>query len=312
MSESNAALFSHHRHRVQTGHGAIAYYDIGEGRPVLFLHGFPDTPEGFAGQIEAFKRAGYRCILPYMPGYGDSDLPPKGNATPLAIAELLDGFVREAIAPDRLIVIGHDWGSVAAQLLAGLYLQAKQPAYRVERLVLAAVPPVRTMLRNMNPRQVYRSRYMYYFQLPGAARRIRQRNLDDIRTLWSRWSPGLASDHPQLERVIGVLGRPGALENAIGYYRYMLNPAYLLSAGGLGRQFQLLFQTKALAALIICGEQDQCIGAEMYRGGADAFPHPLSREVVLGQAGHFLHIEKPKAFNDEVLSFLASPSEAGA
>lgn len=309
MTDHNATLLHQRCHRAQAGRGTIAYYDIGEGEPVLFLHGFPDTPEGFSGQVDAFSSAGYRCILPYMPGYGGSDLPPGGDASQLAIARLLDDFVRRTIAPDPLVVIGHDWGSVAAQMLAGLYLEAERPAYRVERLVLAAVPPVRAMLRNMNLRQAYRSRYMYYFQLPGAARRMRRHHLDYIRRLWSRWSPGLADGHSQLERVIDVLSEPDGLENAISYYRYLINPAYLLRTDSLEHQFRLLFRAKALAALIIVGEQDQCIGPAMYRGGADAFPHPLSREVVLEQAGHFLHIEKPDAFNDTVLSFLKRPSE---
>lgn len=287
-----------------TSQGQVAYYDIGQGPVLLMLHGFPDTPQTFSDLIAPYTQAGLRCVIPYMPGYGLTSMPRRGGGSQLALAEFLQSFIRETLRVDEIMILGHDWGSVTAQMLAGLNLTDERRGYRITRLILAAVPPMPSFLRNLNPRQIYRSRYMYYFQIPGIIQRIRQQDLAYIRTLWARWSPGVPADHPQLQRVLDCLRAPGVLERAISYYRYMLNPLYLpLSLQPL-RQARLMFMRKPLPALIIVGTQDDCIGPEMYVGGAQDFPHPNSREVVLPEAGHFLHLEQAAAFIQKTLDFL--------
>lgn len=291
-----------------TSQGQVAYYDIGQGPVLLMLHGFPDTPQTFSDLITPYTQAGLRCVIPYMPGYGLTSMPRRGGGSQLALAEFLQAFIRETLRVDEIMILGHDWGSVTAQMLAGLNLTDERRSYRITRLILAAVPPMPSFLRNLNLRQIYRSRYMYYFQIPGIIHRIRQQDLAYIRTLWARWSPGLPADHPQLQRVLDCLRAPGVLERAISYYRYMLNPCYLpLSLQPL-RQAKLMFSRKPLPALIIVGAQDDCIGPEMYVDGERDFPHPESREVILPDAGHFLHLEQPDTFVQKSLLFLGFTS----
>jgi pimeloyl-ACP methyl ester carboxylesterase len=57
---------------IQLSFGSISWFEIGEGKPPMFLHGFPDTPLTFSGQIEFFAKHGFRCMAPYLPGYGSS------------------------------------------------------------------------------------------------------------------------------------------------------------------------------------------------------------------------------------------------
>lgn len=296
----NSAL----KHR-STRSGPLAYYDFGTGdRSLLLLHGFPDTPRTFESLVEAASRAGYRCLVPFMPGYGDSALPHPGGASILAIARMLSDFLDQVATRQRLAVVGHDWGSILAQMLCGLQQEDRPPTYRIDRVVLAAVPPLRTFLRRINPRQMVRSRYMYYFQIPGACERIRRDDLAYIRRLWQRWSPGIDPDHPQLGRVIDCLRQPHGLERATDYYRALINPLRLLRAPEPLTQLRLMFSAKPWPALVLVGSEDDCIGPEMYRGGQLAFPHPDSRQEVLPHAGHFLHLEQPEAFNRRVLDFL--------
>ena len=47
----------------------------GEGRPVLLLHGFPDSGALWRNQVPAIAAAGYRCIVPDLRGFGTSDVP---------------------------------------------------------------------------------------------------------------------------------------------------------------------------------------------------------------------------------------------
>ncbi len=296
----NAAL----KH-LPTRYGTLAYHEFGSGnRPLLLLHGFPDTPQTFESLVEAACHEGYRCLAPLLPGYGDSDLPRPGGASLLAVARMLNDFLSHVAMHQAVRIVGHDWGSILAQMLCGLHQEGRPMAYRIDRVVLAAVPPLRTFLRQINSRQLMRSRYMYYFQLPGACAQIRRDDFAYIRTLWRRWSPGLEPNHPQLERVIACLRRPRVLEQATAYYRALINPAQLLGAPEPLTQLRLMFSAKPWPALILVGSEDECIGPEMYCGGEKAFPHPDSRQEVLPGVGHFLHLEQPEGFNRRVLDFL--------
>jgi pimeloyl-ACP methyl ester carboxylesterase len=296
----NAAL----KH-LPTRYGTLAYFEFGSGnRPLLLLHGFPDTPQTFESLVDAACRAGYHCFVPFLPGYGDSALPRPGGASIRAVARMLNDFLGHVATQQTVRIVGHDWGSILAQMLCGLHQEGRPMAYRMDRVVLAAVPPLRTFLRQINPRQMMRSRYMAYFQVPGACARIRREDFTYIRTLWRRWSPSLEPNHPQLERVIACLRRPQGLEQATACYRALINPARLLGATEPLKQLRLMFSVKPWPALILVGSEDECIGPEMYRGGEKAFPHPDSRQEVLPGVGHFLHLEQPEGFHQRVLDFL--------
>jgi pimeloyl-ACP methyl ester carboxylesterase len=225
---------------------------------------------------------------------------------------MLNDFLGHVAMRQSVSIVGHDWGSILAQMLCGLQQEGRPMAYRIDRVVLAAVPPLRTFLLRINPHQLVRSRYMYYFQVPGACAQIRRDDFAYIRTLWRRWSPSLQPDHPQLERVIACLRRPQALEQATAYYRALINPTRLLGAPEPLSQLRLMFSHKPWPALILVGSEDGCIGAEMYRGGEKVFPHPDSRQEVLPGAGHFLHLERPESFNQRILDFLGGAKQTGA
>ena len=47
--------------------------DVGDGEPVLLLHGWPDSHEVWRHQITALGEAGYRTIAPDLRGFGQSD-----------------------------------------------------------------------------------------------------------------------------------------------------------------------------------------------------------------------------------------------
>ncbi len=46
----------------------------GQGEPILFLHGVPDTSEVWDGAIAAFADK-YQCIAPDLPGFGRTQSP---------------------------------------------------------------------------------------------------------------------------------------------------------------------------------------------------------------------------------------------
>ena len=66
--------------RVENNGVGINYEVVGEGRPVVLLHGFPDTGGLWRHQIPALAEAGFQVIVPDMRGYGRSDKPAEVEA----------------------------------------------------------------------------------------------------------------------------------------------------------------------------------------------------------------------------------------
>jgi pimeloyl-ACP methyl ester carboxylesterase len=86
----------------------------GEGRAVLFCHGFPDTSYTWRRQMKAIASAGYRAIAPDMRGYGRSSAPADASLyTPLHTAGDLVGLL-DALSIASAVLVGHDWGAAHA------------------------------------------------------------------------------------------------------------------------------------------------------------------------------------------------------
>src|SRR5579871_2532157 len=86
----------------------------------LCLHGFPDTPYGWRKVAPRLAESGWRVVAPFMRGYAPSSIPSGGS---YHIGALMDDAlqVRAAIGgTSRDVVIGHDWGAMAANGLAAL------------------------------------------------------------------------------------------------------------------------------------------------------------------------------------------------
>ncbi len=292
----------HQLKSITLSRGKLAYYDVGEGPFFVFLHGFPDTPESFEAQIQEFSSRGFRCIAPYMPGYGRSSPPANGCALP-DVASVVNEFILAVTDGAPVYIYGHDWGSIVAQLLAYRKFKGKEEVCDIKKMILGGVPPMRSMVGNISLKQIYRSRYMAYLQIPGIAAHMRRSQLAYINTLWQRWSPNIPADHPQLLRVLVTLLSPGSLHNAINYYRYTLNPFYMWRKLPL-EMLRMAWAKIPLPVLVVAGRQDGCIGPEMYIYSEKAYPDAESKLVYLDRAGHFAHIERSRAFNELIGSFL--------
>jgi hypothetical protein len=63
------------QYEVDTNGITLHVTEQGEGPPILFCHGFPDTARTWRAQMQAVASAGYRAIAPDMRGYGRSSAP---------------------------------------------------------------------------------------------------------------------------------------------------------------------------------------------------------------------------------------------
>lgn len=293
---------------VRTADGRLRVLEWGAAdAPIaLCLHGFPDTPYGWRKVAPLLVEAGWRVVAPFQRGYAPSTPSAEGS---YHVGALVDDALRvlEAAGPTgRDVVIGHDWGAMAAAGLATL------PEGPFVKTVVMSVPPTRAFwpqrgvglrrsLAALMPVQLVRSWYITYFQLPWLPERSASWVLP---LLWRRWSPGYPADQ-DLGHVRAAIGSPVNWAAALGYYR-----AAFSVAKPPERYAELQSRwTKAglvTPTLYLHGATDGAMGAKL----ADRVPAVLpagSDFAIIERAGHFLQLEQPDAVAERILDFIGRP-----
>jgi len=112
------------KHRGTVDGLEMAYVEVGEGDPIVFLHGNPTSSHLWRNIIPSVQDLG-RCIAPDLIGHGDSArLPDPGPAryTFVEHARYLDGLLDQLGVTDRVTLVVHDWGSAL-----GFHWAARHP-----------------------------------------------------------------------------------------------------------------------------------------------------------------------------------------
>ena len=250
----------------------------GDGKPVLLLHGFPDSHDLWRNQIPALAEAGHRVIAPDLLGYGESEAPAELDAYRLknvvaGLVELLD-----ELGVERTAVVGHDWGAATAWGMASFLPD------RVERLAVLSVghPAVPRRLRQL--RDFW---YMLLFQYPEAEELLSE----DDWALFREWMKGAAD----LDRYVDDLSRPGRLTAALNWYRANLVPRSFVHGAKI--------PDVRCPTLGIWGQHDFACGEEQMVGSADHVAGTWRYEHVEG-AGHWIPVDAPDRLNKLLLGFL--------
>lgn len=97
----------------QVGNVRMAYTELGEGPPMVFLHGNPTSSYLWRNILGPLSTE-YRCIAPDLVGMGDSDKllgsDPERYSF-LVQQRYLDGFLESLSLEPPMILVVHDWGS---------------------------------------------------------------------------------------------------------------------------------------------------------------------------------------------------------
>jgi len=276
----------------RVGDAELHYVEAGDGPLVILLHGFPEFWYGWRQQVEPLVKAGLRVVAPDLRGYNlSSRLEDFTAYTADKPAEDIRGLIHE-LGEEAAMVVGHDWGGTVAWTLAMNHPEV------VDRLaILNAAHPRKLNEGLKNPRQLLRSWYFFYFQLPKLPeRRARRRHWRFFKRFLRDARPSYTAD--ELDRYVEAWSQPGAAKAMIDYYR---------AAVRLGSKQDV--RPISAPTLVIWGEGDRYLGRKL------AEPHPedvpnLDRVERLPDASHWVHHDESERVNELLVDFLAPGSES--
>jgi 2-hydroxy-6-oxonona-2,4-dienedioate hydrolase len=269
--------------RLQTpcGDGELVWHVWGEQgcnpalAPLVLLHGGSGSWTHWLHNVLPLAASGRRVLVPDLPGFGDSALPP-GGADADVMAEPLEAGLQQLLGHTACDLAGFSFGGMTACLLAQQF-----PA-RVARLVLLGAPGF-----GLDP--LLPIKLKGWRHLPTVAQRlaVHQHNLQALMLHEPAAITPLACElqaaNAARDRLPGRrLARTGIL---LGALPELDCPVYLLH-----------------------GEQDP-----FYRGQEHAFEAGLRLAPgfkamrAIAAAGHWAQFEQPDAFNATLLAMLDAP-----
>jgi pimeloyl-ACP methyl ester carboxylesterase len=189
-----------------------------DGRPVLLLHGFPQTSASWAAVTPLLTQAGLRTYAPDQLGYSPGARPGEvGAYSAQNLAQVTCDLMTELGLP-RADVVGHDWGANVAWTLAAWHPD------RVRSLTAVSVPhpAAYTAAFRADPEQKERSAYIRLFWQEGKAEEVLLAdNARRLRRMLSGSDGETEVPAEAIDEYVAVLSAPGALTAALNWYRAM-------------------------------------------------------------------------------------------
>jgi peroxiredoxin len=262
----------------------IYYEDVGRGRPVVLIHGWPLSGRMWEGQVNALLDAGYRCVTYDRRGFGNSGRPGGGFDYDTFSSDLRD--VVTALDLQNAMLVGFSMGGGEVARYLGRYGDD-----RVSRAMLvAAVPPFLAKTPD-NPDGVDRS---VFDGMVAGVKRDRIGFLSEFLRGFFNWEPG----------------KPVPSEEAIAYAKSIAWVASPLATQQCITAFGTTDFRRDLAkiripVLVVHGDADRIVPLELSARKAAAAIAGSRLEVIPG-APHGLTATHGDELNRLILSFLRS------
>lgn len=338
-NEDNIAKVGAVSHRFVESNGIrIHLAEEGQGPPVLFCHGFPESWYSWRHQISALAAAGYHAVAPDQRGYGQTDRPESiAEYTTLHLVGDMIG-VLDALGEKQAVIVGHDWGASVAWN-AALMRPDRFPAVVVLSIPYGPRGPVHGPRSTIRPTESMKRRigdhffYQLYFQEPGKAEAELER---DVYSTMRRFLYAASGDAPSTERWQPIMDDPEASmlsmtrdpqtlpgwlsEEDLAYYTAEFERTGF--RGGLNwyrnfdRNWELLAPYSGASisqpTLFIWGEQDPVFAIPPFGSQLERMPNYISnlRTIALAGCGHWVQQERASEVNEALLTFLQELREA--
>lgn len=188
-----------------------------KGRPVLLLHGFPQSSLSWQPVMRALATAGYRAVAPDQRGYSAGARP--GDLAAYRVSQLVSDVlaIADTMQMGRFDLVGHDWGGMIAWVAA-----ARHPA-AIRSLSVVSTPhpgALAAALSSGDPDQTARSAYVHVFRRAAEPERMllgEDGRGEGLRSMFT--ATGL--DESQAGEYVSLMKTPGAMTAALNWYRAM-------------------------------------------------------------------------------------------
>jgi len=252
--------------------------DIGSGRPVVLIHGFPLSDEMFEYQYEALAKAGFRAIGITMRGFGHSDKPGTGYNYDTYAADIK--AVLDQLQLENVVLGGFSMGGA----IVIHYMNQYQGAHVGKLALFAAAAPCWTKQPD----------FPYGF--------FTKQDIDGLIAL-------NGVDRPALYMEFGkkFTATSTSISAGIGAWLGNIN----LQASGYAVQQMLITLRDAdereslkaikVSTLILQGRADYIVSYQLAEQLHMAIPN--SKLVPFEKSGHALFVEERDKFNQQLIEF---------
>jgi pimeloyl-ACP methyl ester carboxylesterase len=309
-------------HRTITTNGIDMHVaEMGSGKPVVFVHGFPELWRSWRKQMPVVADAGYRAVAPDMRGYGRTTAPPDvEDYDVLALCGDLCGLLDD-LGADKAFFVGHDWGAWVMWFMTLLH------ADRVEALVNVSVPYQYRLHDRPTERmkKVFGDTFFYqlYFQKVGPADEELARDVRETVTRFAWSLSGPAVEHRALNvrrkdegGFLDFLSPPAEpmpwfteedVEYFVGEFERTGYFGPLSWYRNIDRNWELTPQLDGAQpqppVVFVAGANDPVIRMVSPEPMRESVPN-LRDIVIVPGAGHWVHMERPEPVNEAVLRLL--------
>jgi len=287
--------------QIDAGALSVGYVEAGraDAPAVILLHGWPYDINSFADATPMLVVAGYRVIVPYLRGYGTTrfraEQTPRNGQQAVTAVDLI--ALMDALAIDRAILAGFDWGARTANCAAALWPERCKAMVSVSGYLIGSQAANKTPLP---PKGELAWWYQFYFATERGRAGYEAYRRDFAKLIWQLASPTWRFSDATFDRTAVSFDNPDHVGVVIHNYRWRLGVA----EGE--RQYDELEKRLAAAPVIT-------VPTITLEGDANGAPHPeaaayrnkfsgeYAHRLIAG-VGHNLPQEAPRAFADAVIA----------
>ncbi len=279
----------------------LHYVSRGEGKLIVFVHGFPEFWGEWENQLIEFGRD-HQAVAPDMRGYNLSAKPTDVHA--YHVKDLIEDLraLADFLGHQKFILAAHDWGGAVAWSFAMRYPQ------RLEKLIIINAPHPRIFARELlnNTDQQKASGYMLLFRSPDAERLLSENNYARLLQVLSHFGSRWKMDAAERLKYLAAWSQPGALTGSLNYYR--ASPLYPPESIDDEERIKAILNLPPemlavkVPTLVIWGELDQAL-LPGNLVGLEEFVSPLTvRRIHDGT--HWVTHEQPERVNGLIRDFI--------
>lgn len=256
---------------------------IGNGKPLILLHGFPDFWYGWKELVPHLKND-FQLIIPDLRGYNLSSKPKKMEDYKIEFLIEDVRIIAKEFYLDNFTLIGHDWGGIISWIFAEMYPDL------LNKLIIINAPHPKLFGKKIrsNKEQRKASSYIFKFLEPDGEKYLFENDYQALK-MGLFGASKKKFEKKEKEAYINAWSQPGAILSGVNYYR-------------ANRNFDDVTGKIKVPTLLMHGMKDLFVKPVVLEG-IDSYVEDL-KLVKIEDATHWVMHEKPEKVATEIKKFL--------